>query len=232
MPLRHLRADLSLDGRHLEFSNLVGQFEGGEADGSLSAEFLAAPEYRGVFEFSEVNLRALSAEFPSLADLFDGVATAKIGFTTRGTNRSDLIASLDCRGTAHVTKGLIAGINLSDLPNTSRSDEPEQAAVPDPATDVGLKTSFSDAGASFVCANSKIEFQNLLLRGAKSDWNGTGTVDFSHNLDLRFVRAFPGDGPRRLVKAADAAADEYRVTGSLASPRVEMLAAPHPEDKH
>lgn len=232
MPLRHLRGDVSLDGRHLEFSNVIGQFAGGEADGSLSAEFLAAPEYRGVFDFSELDLRALSAEFPSLADLFDGVAFAKIAFTGRGANRSDLVASLDCRGTAHVTKGTIAGINLSELPSTSRSDESEHAAVPDAATGIGLKTSFSDAAASFVCANSKIEFQNLLLRGAGSDWNGAGTVDFSHNLDLRFVRVAPGVGPRRLVKAADGTADEYRVTGSLTSPRVERLTAPNAEDKH
>ena len=212
LALKRLRGDLSLDGRHWEFSNVEGQFQGGQLAGSLVADLEAAPKYEVALDFSGVDLHALVGQFPSLANVFAGSASAKLFFDARGANRSDLLASLECRGTARVSGASIEGISL---PESARAGSTE----PDP-------TAFPDASAAFTCGEGKVQFQDLLLRGAASDWEGVGSVDYSRNLDLRLRLASGGSDAPRMAKTASPADDEYRITGTLGSPQIQRIAAP------
>jgi hypothetical protein len=210
--VKRLRGDLSLDGRHWELSNVEGQFQGGQIAGSLVAELEAAPKYEVALDFSGVDLHSLAAEFPSLADVFAGSASAKVFFDAHGATRSDLLASLECRGTTRVSGASIEGISLTE----------SGPAVPtQPET-----TGFRDASAAFTCADGKVQFQDLLLRGAGSDWEGIGSVDYSRNLDFHFRLASAGSDAPRIAKTVSSADDEYRITGTLGSPQIQRIAAP------
>jgi hypothetical protein len=210
--VKRLHGDLSLDGRQWALSNVEGQFQGGDVAGSLVAELEAAPKYEVDLDFSGVDLRSLAAEFPSLANVFAGSASARIFFDTHGASRSDLLASLECRGTARVTGASIEGISLQESAHAA-STKPETTAFP-------------DASAAFTCGEGKIQFQDLRLRSAASGWDGVGSVDYSRNLDLRLRLVSGGSDAPRIAKAASPADDEYRITGTLGSPQIQRIAAP------
>ncbi|HKN61987.1 MAG TPA: AsmA-like C-terminal region-containing protein [Candidatus Acidoferrales bacterium] len=208
--VKRLRGDLSLDGRHWAFSNAEGQFQGGEVAGSLVAELEAAPAYEVDLDFSDVDLHSFAAEFPSLANVFAGSASAKISFDAHGANRSDLLVSLDCRGTARVSGASIKGISLPE-------SAPAASTEPD-------ATSFPHASAAFTCGEGKVQFHDLLLRGAPSDWDAVGSVDYSRNLDLRLRPVSGGSDAPHIAKTASPADDEYRITGTLRSPQIQRIA--------
>jgi hypothetical protein len=212
LAVKRLRGDLSLDGRHWEFSNAEGQFQGGEVAGSLVSELESAPTYEVDLDFSGVDLHSLAAEFPSLANVFAGSASAKVSFDAHGANRSDLLASLECRGTAGVSGASIKDISLPESASAA-STEPETTAFP-------------SASAAFTCGEGKVQFQDLLLRGATSDWDGVGSIDYSRNLDLRLRLVSDGSDVARIAKTAGPADDEYRITGTLRSPQIQKVAAP------
>ncbi len=210
--VKRLRGDLSLDGRHWEFSNAEGQFQGGELAGSLVAELEAVPNYEVAVDLSGVDLHSLAPEFLSLANVFAGSASAKISFDAHGANRSDLLASLECRGTVRVSGASIKGISLPESASAA-SIEPET-------------TTFPDASAAFTCGEGKVQFQDLLLRGVAADWDGVGSVDYSRNLDLRLRLVSDGFDAPGIAKTAGPAEDEYRITGTLRSPQIQKIAAP------
>lgn len=215
---------LAINGRRVELTDASGQFDRGEVAGSLKANFAATPRYEVTADFSGVDLQALSADFPSLAGGFRGTAAAKIRFSMRGAGRSDLISSLECGGTAAAK-----GLSVANLALPTAADSAAASQLDDPGP-----TLFPDASAAFTCANGKIELRDLALTGADVSWNGTGSVDFARNLDLR-VRSANGSAAesRPLKTAADEQTEpdsdppdaEYRITGTLANPHVLRLPA-------
>jgi hypothetical protein len=81
-------------------------------------------------------------------------------------------------------------------------------------------TPFNSAEASFSCANRKIDFQKLSLGlGIGLSATGSGTVDFSRNLDLRLQTHHGGS------LNEDAADGSVRLAGTLADPQVTTIAA-------
>ena len=202
--VKRLRGDLSLDGRHWELSNVEGQFQDGQVTGSLVAELEAAPNYEVAVDLSGVDLHSLGGRISVARECFCGFGFRQSFFDAHGANRSDLLASLECRGTARVSGASIKGVSL---PESARAASPE----PEP-------TAFPDASAAFTCGEGKVQFQDLLLRGAASDWDGVGTIDYSRNLDLRLRPASDGSDAPRIAKTAGAADDEYRITGTLRVP--------------
>jgi AsmA-like C-terminal region len=228
--VRHLHGNLKLAGRHLEFADISGQFDGSQISGSLQADLDAIPSYETTLDVSNVALRTLSADFPSLANIFSGDASAKVRFNLRGTTRSDLLNSLECRGTAVAKDFSVRRISLPVAATPSTSTEPDSS-------------SFPAASAAFTCSSGRIHFQDLTLSAIRTGWTGTGSADFAGRLDLR-LRSIPTDAPEpRLAKLAgdgvgqpgpDGAGTEYRVTGSLDSPRISGVAvAPRaPAEKH
>jgi hypothetical protein len=215
LAIHHLQGDVTLAGRRIELANAKAQFYGGELGGSFDAELAAAPSYRVSLDFSRVDVSELTAPAPGLANLFSGSATGDISLSARGANRADLLASLECHGTARVNAGALRNLNLL---------ESAREAAPHPGT-----TSFRDASAVFTCAEGKVRFQELLLLGANAEFDASGTVDFSHQLDLRLA-VFPHGPSVHSVRATNAPQELYELTGTLATPEIARATAPaaHP----
>jgi len=209
--VNRLQGDLTVEGRHIALSNAKGQFFGGAIGGSLGAELLPSPIYSVALNFSGVDLAALSAGSPDLAGLFAGTASGEAVFHARGASRSDLLASLECRGTARVSG---AGLRWLELEASLRE------VAPQPGT-----SAFSEATAAFACGQKEIAFQNLSLVGADDEIDGAGTVDFSRNLDFR-LGVFPLDESGNVGPISEAPEKTYRLTGPLAAPQITRLSPP------
>ncbi len=204
--VRRLQGDLKIDGRHLALTNATGQLYGGEVSGSLDADLVATPVYHATLDFSRVDAAALAAATPALRGVTAKSASGQISLTATGANRADLIASLTCQGAANAVFPKLLNVDLSNLRGSSSPGANSQQ--------------FSSADAQFSCAGRKIEFQNLSL-GLGPDLSaiGTGTIDFSRNLDLRLQTrpAFTGDKATR--------ASAFRLTGTLAAPEVTSISS-------
>jgi AsmA-like C-terminal region/AsmA family len=212
--IRTLRSDLALDGRHLELSNLDAQFYRGQLSGSLHADLQPAPQYEASVDLSGVDLHAFASEFPALADIFTGSASAKLTFLMRGATRPDLIDSLQCHGAASANDGSVVSLNLAQ---SIRAGEAQPGA-----------TSFRDASAAFVCAAGKLQFDDLRLAASNADWEGAGTITYARDLDLRLHPVPLGLAAPRPAKLAGQALGEYRLTGTLGDPRLTPVPASAP----
>jgi hypothetical protein len=212
LTVRRLQSDLKIDGRRIELSNANGQFYGGEIGGSLNANLLATPTYRTTLNFSQVDLHALGASSPGLSNLFAGVASGGISFGARGASRDDLLASLECKGSAHVKAAELRSLNLME-------------SLRDSARHPGTST-FQEASASFTCGDGKLEIRNLALLGANSEIRGSGSVDFNRNVDLRVSIFTGGASEARHEKGPAAPAGSYQLMGSLAAPQIALISPP------
>jgi AsmA-like C-terminal region/AsmA family len=214
--LRHLRADVTVGGRHLEVSNAKAQLFGGTLDGSLDAKLTATPEYRIVADYSHVDLAALIAASPSLATLFSGSASGDIALNFTGTTQSKMVSSLQCAGTAHLGDPEIRGVNLAETLRAA-------------ALRTGTST-FRDGEAAFTCAEEKVNFQNLSLSGATQGIQGSGSVNFDRTLvmQLRGTNATASEASAR--PNANLTGDSVELRGSLAKLDVRRIetTAPHP----
>jgi hypothetical protein len=210
--LRRIQTDASIEGRNLTFSNVRAQLAKGEVTGSLRADLEASPSYRLSLDYSGIDLYDLSGAAPSLADRFAGIASGKISISARGASRSDLISSLQCRGTSRIAAAELMNIDLT-------------ASFADGAFRPG-HTTFRDASADFTCASGKIVFERLRLSGPAEGFTGQGTADFSRNLDFRFAALTDFAAPHS-VRASDSLSPSYRLTGDLSEPQITRLKPLH-----
>jgi hypothetical protein len=210
--LRRIQTDASIEGRNLAFSNVRAQLAKGEVTGSLRADLEASPSYRLSLDYSGIDLYDLSGAAPSLADRFAGIASGKISISATGASRSDLISSLQCRGTSRIAAAELMNIDLT-------------ASFADGAFRPG-HTTFRDASADFTCASGKIVFERLRLSGPAEGFTGQGTADFSRNLDFRFAALTDPAAPRS-VRASDSLSPSYRLTGDLSEPQITRLKPVH-----
>jgi hypothetical protein len=206
LAIRKLQGDLEIDGRRLTFENATGEFYGGQIAGTLAANVAAVPIYHANLDFTRIDAAALVATTPALAGITAKSADGQISITATGANRSAIGASLTCQGTARAISPKLMNI---DLVNPQGSGSPGANSTP-----------FNSAEASFSCANRKIDFQKLSLGlGIDLSATGSGTVDFSRNLDLR-LQTHRGGSPNE-----DAADGSLRLAGTLADPQVTTIAA-------
>jgi hypothetical protein len=202
--IRKLQGDLKIDGRHLTFENATGQFYGGQIAGTLAADVAAAPLYHANLDFTRIDAAQLVATTPALAGITAKSADGQISITASGANRSAIVASLTCLGTARAISPKLMNV---DLANPQGSGSPGANS-----------TQFNSAEASFSCANRKIDFQNLSLGfGIDLAATGSGTIDFSRNLDLR-LQTRHGGSPNE-------AAASLRLAGTLTAPQLTTVAA-------
>ncbi len=210
--LHRIQTDASVEGRNLTFSNVRAQLAKGEVTGSLRADLEASPSYRLSLDYSGIDLYDLSGAAPSLADRFAGIASGKISISATGASRSDLISSLQCRGTSRIAAAELMNIDLT-------------ASFADGAFRPG-HTTFRDASADFTCASGKIVFERLRLSGPAEGFTGQGTADFSRNLDFRFAALTDLAAPHS-VRASDSLSPSYRLTGNLSEPQITRLKPVH-----
>lgn len=206
--LRRIQTDATIEGRRLAFANIRAQVAKGDVTGSLRADLEASPSYRVSFDYAGVDLYVLTSATSSLADRFAGVASGKISISTGGASRSDLISSLQCRGSSRIAGAELMSIDLS-------------ASFADGAFRPG-HTTFRDASADFTCDSGKIEFQRLRLSGPAEGFTGQGTADFSRNIDFKFV-ALSDSVALHAARASDSPSPSYRLTGDLSEPAVSRV---------
>jgi hypothetical protein len=212
LALHHFHGDLTVGGRHLEIANAKAQLFGGNVDGSLDAELTAAPTYRVVADYSGVDLAALTAASPSLANLFAGSATGDLALNFAGANQSKTISSLECSGTARFAGPEIHGLNLAET-------------VSDATLHPGA-SAFQNGDASFTCANAKINFHELSLTGS-SAFQGTGTVNFDGAMNLRLWPASLLASNGSTVKFRTTTPQHaVEFTGTLSKPSVRRVERP------
>ncbi len=204
---RHLRGDLRVEGRRIEYSNVTGELSGGTVSGSLDAGLVMPPAYHVGMQFERVDLGALAAASPTLANLFAGSASGEVSFHARGASRADLLASLECQGTAQVSNAELRNINLAD-------------SVREGLRRAGTST-FREASAAFSCANQKLQFRELKLASPAAEIDGAGSVDFGRGLDFR-LRVFPSGGTAalRTSKTPTTPSAAAHLTGTLSAPQL------------
>ena len=208
MALHHLQGDVKMGGRHIEVSRATAQFFAGALEGSLDAQLTATPVYRLNLDYSGVDLAALTAAFPALADLFAGSASGEFALDAGGASRGDLVSSLECRGNARITDAKLQNIGLL---------ESTRAAEPRPG-----ESSFPAASAVFSCGDGKIIFQRIRFTGAAQDVAASGFVDFSRNLNLQ-LRVIPAAGASNTPRPAANAAQLFNLTGPIRSPNIQPV---------
>jgi len=177
-----LQAEVELHGRHISLTNAAAQFYGGQVKGSFQAKFEPTPSYHADLDFSQVDASALIGTTPSLAGFAAESAAGQISFDAVGSTRADLLDSLVCQGNARVEGPELQNIHFSGSANAA------------PASGNVLR--FSSGIAKFSCGQRKIQFQQIALQALDSETDGSGTVDFNREVDLRFetIRPTPASG--------------------------------------
>jgi hypothetical protein len=208
LALHRLESDVKIGGRHIEVSRATAQFFGGALAGSLDAQLTATPAYRLNLDYSRVDLAALTAAFPTLADLFAGSASGEFALDSSGATRADLMSTLECRGTARITDARLQNIGLLE----SMREAERRAGV----------SSFPAASAEFSCGAGKIVVQRLRFTGAAQDVAASGSVDFSRNVSLQ-LRALPLAGAIGAPRPASNATQLFNLTGPIRSPDIHAL---------
>jgi hypothetical protein len=211
--IHHLQADASIDGRHLTISNLHAQLAKGDLSGSVRADLDPTPAYLVDLDFSAIDLYALTAAAPSLADHFTGSASGKISIAAHGATRADLLSSLQCRGNAQISSVELMTISLTD----SFAD----------ATFRSGKSTFRDASAGFTCAANKIVFQRLVLSSPATEMAADGSIDFARNLDFKFT-THPDPTIPLPTRTPDLRSKIFRLSGNLSDPDIAPLKSPTP----
>jgi len=201
LALSHLQGNLDLAGRRIVLRDAAGQFYGGQVSGSVEANLLAVPTYKANFDFARVDLAGLAAEFPNLRGVSSGTAAGSISLAASGALRADLIDSLSCDGNAS-----IADAEWHNTRETGPATEPKTPSI---------TLRYPDVSADFSCNQRKIKIENLSLQAADAVTRGSGTIDFSGALDLRF-------------KPASAGAAAFYLTGTLAEPQLAPVSSASP----
>jgi hypothetical protein len=154
-----------------------------------------------------VDVVALAAATPALAGFTAESAAGQVSFVARGANRADLVASLTCEGNVRATGPELLNF---ELPKSLGGQ-----------SQITGSTRFPAGSATFSCARRMIDVQTLsLATGADTSANGSGRMDFSRNLDLRFrVRS-------ALPESEDAPAASFRLSGPLVAPKIALPQPP------
>lgn len=206
-----LRADASVDGRHLKLTNAQAGFYGGTLSGSMALDLVPQPAYNIAAQFRDVNLGLLAAHTFSFSDLFAGAASGDLRLAAKGLGRDALFRSLSCQGSARVRNAVYNGMDLM---------ESLQASARRPGV-----TIFPSAVAEFSCANGRVSFSRLQLQSPRGDFDAIGYVGVDRNIGFEILPAAapppPGHGP-----VADPVSSAiYRLDGSLNAPQIARINA-------
>ncbi len=203
LTVSHLQGNLEIVGRHVTFKDAVGQFYGGQIAGSLDANLQAVPSYHASLNFSRVDVSTLTSASATLSGLFAGVASGQLSVESHGATRIDLVANLACQGKADVLMPKLETVSLAD---SLRDGELRRGS-----------SQFQSANIAFSCSHRAIDLQRLHFGTADTGIEGSGTVTFNGDTDLKL---------QRYSASAPVAENAVRVTGPWAAPQIAPLASP------
>lgn len=202
--VQRLRGELSIRGRHLEFTDARGQFYGGELRGALRVDLHGVPTYHADLNFSSVDMSALLDALPQLSGIRAQDGSGRLSLDARGASREALVSSVECSGDVRATR-----VEVPDL-------DPQKLFGP--SAGIVTQARFRDASAAFSCSNATIHIARLnLLAGASSSADGSGSIGFNRDIDVRLqVNTGRTGGPERI----------FHISGPLASSRVTQTVVP------
>jgi hypothetical protein len=203
----HLKGDLAIHARRLEFGNVDADFYGARVSGKLVADLQKVPAYTMTSHFTGLNLATLTAGSPTLARTFAGLASGDLAMTLTGIGRDALFASLECDGTAEIQNPSVEGFDLIGSLRT-------EGRVPG-------TTSFSRAPGAFKCRNGRIEISQARLTGPGGMLSLAGSVDPARNVDFR-VRWMNTGAEKGEAESGDAVR-VYQIEGPLLAPRISRV---------
>lgn len=201
---------LAIHHGRLELSRARGRFYGGVAAGLLVFSVRSrAPVWRLTARLRDANLAEISrvVRGKGRPERFSGRASGTVDASARGATAAALLNSLD--GEA----------NLSLF--SARDGRIDWLSTLGAGHAVAGASAFRHVSAQIRLASGKLTFDGLSLSTARERLEATGTLDLAHagalEIEARLLQA--GESGRR---GAATAARTYHVTGSAASPRVQL----------
>jgi hypothetical protein len=207
MHLARLDGYAEIAGREFQIRKATADFFGGKISGALDAQLLPDPTYDFDGQFDRVDLAALGAAVPLLADRLGGSASGALRISAHGIGRQSLVSSLRGQGTLNGRNVQLSGFNLSAVFPGAASDE-----------DAG---SFGSVVGNYRIENGGIELAGFVLDHSRGRLQAEGRIDFNHALNLRVH-------PSILQAASNSAAvwtPTFVLGGTIESPKVILPSA-------
>lgn len=207
---------------HVAITNLAADFYGGRLSGdiAISSTTTPSPDIRFALQSTGTDLNLLMGDISSPTNRLEGILNAELTITR--ANAADW-GSWNGYGNVRMRDGY-----LWDIPLFGIFSPVLNAIVP------GLGQSRASAGvASFFITNSVIHTRDLEIRSPAMRLAYRGTIDFDYRVDARVEARLLHDmwvvGPIvSLVFSPLTKLLEYKVTGTLNSPKLEPLLIPKP----
>lgn len=207
MHLAHLDGDAEIAGREIQIRKATADFFGGKISGVLDAQLRPDPTYDFDGQVDRVDLAALGAPVPFLADRLGGSASGALRISAHGIGRQSLVGSLRGQGTLNGRNVQLRGLNLSVVFPGAASED-----------DAG---SFGSVAGNYRIENGGIELSGWVLDHPRGRLQAEGRIDFNHALNIRVH-------PSIFQAAANAAAvspPTFVLGGTIESPKVILPSA-------
>ena len=199
---RDLEGALTLSGRHLALDNATATLAGGAVTGSFETQLASTPEYAARARFSGLSIGAFSGSADAASSPVSGAASGTVQLAMRGSSRSDLAQSLDCKGSLNIRNATWRGVAWVDSLRAAKN--------------VPGSSAFGDIASEFACTGAALSLKDIVFSSGRTEINGSGSVDFARSLalDLHVANASSTDpGGEALAPSAT-----VHVSGTLAAP--------------
>ncbi len=229
LEVQELRTDLEMQGRDVNLSKFEAQFCGGSISGGLRMNLEADPSYSLQLSVENVDAAEVAALSAELRGKLAGQISGEARISLHGIGKGDLLNSLKGTGTVSAINSSIQSFNLSSgtRPDESNADG---ARVDGRSSSVPTKSSeqFPVVNAEFSIASRKINFEKIALLDSEDPYEGRGSADFEHGIQFELWPQAMAESVERDVKrtGSDNPVPTFRVTGTLESPHVTLVAIP------
>jgi len=196
----------------------------GEMEGEFVMHTSEPIAYTGQARVKDFSVDRLRDDLAPTGPQYEGVGTATITFQNRGGSLRDLTAA----GTLTIRKG-----RLGDLPFVANI-----FTLTDELAGVDERPQFERADLTFTLQEELFTFRRFDLAGPLFELPGTGTLDLTGMIDLRFtpdlvkgllvpgIMQMPGVGPLLRGIIPEQLIYAVRVRGDLASAKPEIVFMP------
>jgi uncharacterized protein involved in outer membrane biogenesis len=211
LEVQSLRAQIEMFGRNINFSGFDAKLNGGAISGGLLASLEADPIYHLHAAMKDVNVAELALGNPELRDRVTGQLSGEVKLSFHGVGRDQLLDTLKGEGHLSATQFAIRGVDLSaPSGNDAANSAPNER--------------FSLVNAEISVDARKIHFQKIALVAGNGLFDGKGTSDFSHIIQIDFWRP----PQTKALAHVDVRPENkfIRVSGSLEAPHVSFQLFP------
>jgi hypothetical protein len=204
LKLKRLQAQTAIGASRVSITRGEAELAGGRVNGNLEVSFASRPRYEAGIAFDRVDLAALAGADAALRDLVAGQAGGRLDLAAQGIGKTELLASLEGKGTARVRAAEFRGL---DLP----------ASLSEGARRAG-RSRWAAGEADFSIGRGAVQVDSLRLGAGPGAVLVKGTVNFARVADLR-VEPLPAQSANVSSRAAPRL---LRLTGPVEALRVTL----------